>query len=227
MACASSTEGGWQCWGNDVNGVLANAPRGWESWLEIGLATYSMCGIDGNGEAQCWSGEMLPEVDPSNVIVGKIAVGFANACALTPEGRIQCWELGRLTELDWAESDEAPALILEDLDGYDTYCAREVGTGNAYCWGLDTWGAVSKFPGGPVVDVSTGVNATCWIALDGTSYCAGWENLDGEVPWEQTAYRTDLGTPIAIESTVFFRCVLTAEGWIDCWQYPSDFGEAW
>lgn len=201
-------------------------------------------------------------------------VTSGNVCGLTSLGDAYCWGLSPTSVLGPAATDicvpfnnqvpclRAPTLVASgrnfriiDVGGMNTPVSPNFSperlcgvtlTGDAYCWGENSEGAVGNgtvvSPTSPVlvvgghkwIDVSTGAFHTCGVTVFAQLYCWG-RNDTGTLGTGDTV---SSATPRLVASTERFRlvdaawinsCALTLSGGLRCWgrdqvAFPSGVG---
>lgn len=112
-ACALSTGGGVECWGNNANGGLgAGVSTNW--WQSAPVPTESL---------------------PADVRPASLAIGEYASCVITEEAGLACW--GGYTPV------QVPAGLagVTEASTADTFtCVRQ--NGNVSCWGNNTYGSL-------------------------------------------------------------------------------------
>lgn len=228
--------------------------------LDAGLS--HTCGVTGGGTAYCWGsnergqlgdGTTTARSAPVAVSGGhtfqSVAAGGFNighTCGLTTGGAALCWgdnergQLGRGTSDVTAHSAPAPVtggLTFAALTaGLGRHTCGLTGTGTAYCWGENTFGALgngSTASSSVPTPVSGGlsfrqlraggfIGHTCGLTGSGAAFCWG-ENERGQVGDGSTI---DRSTPSAVEGGLTFTnleagfrhtCGRASGGGVYCW----------
>jgi alpha-tubulin suppressor-like RCC1 family protein len=176
FACATAQDGGLWCWGHN------NAHQ-------VGLGASAPDRVE-------TPGQVMPGTQWSAV-----ATGRAHACAIRRDGSLYCWGSNSSGQVgDGGSSD--PVADIAPVGGSDRFravSAREDHTcavrddGTLFCWGAGGSGQLGL--GGTddgnvptaldvgatrFVGVATGVDHTCAVADDSTTWCWG-DNSDGEL----------------------------------------------
>ena len=220
------------------------------------------CGLTGDGAAYCWGsndwgqlGDGTTQDRSAPVAVSgefafqSIAAGgfeVGHTCGLVSDGAAYCWgdniqgQLG-IGSADF-EAHPAPLPVAGGLAfeavtaGLGSHTCGLLGSGAAYCWGENTFGALGdgsttarstpvQVTGGPAfAEVKAGgfVGHTCGLTDGGTAYCWG-ENERGQVGDGST---TDRFSPSAVAGGLLFArldagfrhtCGRTTSGVVYCW----------
>lgn len=187
--CGIRSSGLMYCWGDNPAGQLGNGAMGGTSgapvptidgftdWTEIMGSSWTHCGLRANGRAYCWGGNAN----------GQVGDG-------TTSNRHTATEVSGL-HTDWK------SISL----GAEAACGLR-GTGNAWCWGFNTYGQLGDgtttnrttpvqvsgaFTDWAAIDTNPGsVNYnTCGLRKNGNFYCWGGNNA-GQVGDGTTTQRT-------------------------------------
>ncbi|HEX8430603.1 MAG TPA: Ig-like domain-containing protein, partial [Longimicrobium sp.] len=190
FTCGISTANEAYCWGDNSDGVLGNGTTTASSvptkvaggllfaTLESGYS--HTCGITTDGVAYCWGGNgsgqlgtgtqtassRVPARVVGDVRFTSLSAGTFRTCGLDATGRAYCLGL-------------APAPV--PVAGNITFAILIVGDdscgltadGNRYCWPSLSVPPTRAVPDFPVRRYASGLNADCFISLDGVTYCAG------------------------------------------------------
>ena len=87
-ACAVTTDGRGQCWGDNTSG-RNNVPDA--SFQQIKSGGDHACGLTTSGEILCWGRSDWGETDLPSGKWAYLEVANAFACAINTEGRVRCW----------------------------------------------------------------------------------------------------------------------------------------
>jgi alpha-tubulin suppressor-like RCC1 family protein len=219
--CVMLAGGTVQCWGSNTAGQLARDPQttpgsatplpmvGLENVVELTASLTSTCARRSDGKVACWGGNFgeapvfasrqeAPLDDAT-----RIAGGVASTCALREGGTVVCWGLnskGQLGDpnraLDAPVGDHVDAMgltsIVDLAVGAGHACAVD-GSGQVYCWGDDSTGALhvaaeadadgivrtpSRVPAlTDVIDVAVGNAYSCARRRSGQVVCWGDNQL--------------------------------------------------
>ncbi|CAN7499354.1 fibronectin type III domain-containing protein [Acidovorax sp. LjRoot66] len=224
-ACALTTAGAVQCWGNNGYGQVGNGSTTNQSTpqpvtgLSSGVAAiaagqFHTCALTTAGAVQCWGannsgqlgdGSTTNQSTPQPVTglasgVASIAAGVAHTCALTLAGAVQCW---------------------------GSNSSGQLGDGSL----------TSKSTPQPVTGLASGVAAiaagnyyTCALTTAGAVHCWGQNTLgqlgDGSATNRSTPQPvTGLASGVAaIAAGANHTCALTTAGAVQCWGY-NNFGQ--
>jgi alpha-tubulin suppressor-like RCC1 family protein len=220
-ACASSVTGALFCWGDNARGGAGARESGQALLLE-------------------------PRVILNGVTVRGVAAGSNHSCGITSSGKAYCWGSNLFGEIG-----DGTAGITEFRSGptevrgtqqFDQIVAGEYTTcglstsGEAFCWGNNTWGAVGD--GGPAGEATTprrvagdlrfrrlaaGASATCGITTTGTTYCWG---INTTYPLGIDDPSPAVRLPRRVQTDLVFReialggatvCALDSIGGAYCW----------
>jgi uncharacterized protein YjdB len=189
-------------------------------FASIDAGAHHTCALTSNGAAYCWgrndrgqlgdgttNGQNVPVAVVGNHTFQLIAAGgfsIGSTCALSSNGSAYCWGDNERGQLGLGIADMNAHPVPAPVSGTLTFAALTVGlgrhacgltgTGAAYCWGENSFGALGD---GSAVDRSTPVAVTgghafvqvmaggfightCGLTSNGTAYCWG-ENSVGQV----------------------------------------------
>ncbi|WP_353570809.1 Ig-like domain repeat protein [Candidatus Albibeggiatoa sp. nov. BB20] len=242
---------GESCWGNNDDGQLAdNTTTEYhtpvpvdsnDSLIEIALGENHTCGLELDGDVDCWGDDSFGQVgvNVSNAIA--IGAGANHSCALIADGTMKCWGSNSNGQLgDGTTTDSTSAISVSGLSdvtaigigGHHT-CAVVSG-GNVKCWGKNTNGqlgdttttdsssAITVSGLSNVDKLALGQSHSCALLNDDTVKCWGL-NTDGQLG---DASNTQSSSPVtvsglssAIKITAGYThsCALLADGTIQCW----------
>jgi hypothetical protein len=160
FACAASTTGAAQCWGDDSSGQLGDGP----SSARFRASAVAVVGL------------------PAPVTA--VTAGFAFACGRTSAGDVYCWGANDRSQLGGFLGSSSPTPVhVEGLPqdirsiaaGQNFACALTSG-GAVLCWGDDTLGQLGNGSFGSLsaapVQVSGLTSGVASISLGGQSACA-------------------------------------------------------
>jgi len=184
--CAISQLGGMlRCWGSATNG-------------ELGYGNLVAIGDDEPAGAE---GDV-----PVGTSVDSVSAGESHTCAVTTSRSVRCWgnvgsgRLGYGFRVSTNVGDDEPASTPGDVEigelvdavaaGRAHTCALS-GTGQVYCWGYGTLGALG--------------------------YGGTWDVGDGETPFQQGAVATGFAVTKAIAAGADHSCALSNTGLVRCW----------
>lgn len=220
------------------------------------------CGLTSGGQAYCWGRNAFGQLGdstaaattvpvavlhPSGVTFDRITGGGAHTCALTSTGQAYCWGHnadGRLgdstTVLPLMPVAVLPlgGIAFTQLDGGNGHICGLNGSGQAYCWGTNTYGQVgdSTINNSPIspratmqgslafTSISAGFSHTCALDGAGQAYCWGYDGdgalgngstFGGRIP--QTVQQPLGVTFVQVSSNYSHSCGLTSGGQAYCW----------
>jgi alpha-tubulin suppressor-like RCC1 family protein len=165
-----------------------------------------MCGISQSGRTFCWGNNSSGQVGDGSfqdrysavsVIGGdaftQITVGYEHTCALSDKGEALCWGKNLGGQLGTGSSQAVlsqPTLVITQkrftsiAAGLNFTCALETSDSLAYCWGFaDGFSSNTPQPISSNIkfaSITAGSNHACGIALDGFTYCWGY-NQSGQL----------------------------------------------
>ncbi|MEZ5380228.1 MAG: S-layer homology domain-containing protein [Microthrixaceae bacterium] len=187
----------------------------------------------------------LPNPAPLGA-VGDIGVGTDHTCAVMPDGALRCWghnrstiaASGKLGDGTLADSLVPVGVVgvsnAVRVDGGVYSSCAVLASGDARCWGLNTYGGLGDGTTSPstmpvavsgisdALDVAVGVNHACALIDDGTVQCWG-RNSTGQLGNNSTV---DSSVPVMVTGisdakaiTAFFNsnCALLSDETVKCW----------
>ena len=217
-ACALTSSGGIQCWGNNKYGQLGDgtfinrvAPVDvinlTEPAVKVETGLYHTCAVMASGALKCWGdnsdgqlGDNTTEGKPSPVAVWdfpsgavNVSAGASHTCALTDAGGVKCWgknSRGRIGD----------------------------GTNIQRLTPVDVYGQTSG-----VVALEVGGHHSCILKNNGVVRCWG-SNTNGQIGdgtsadrWIPTVVSGLSGTVLSIALGDGHTCALFTSGAADCW----------
>ncbi len=213
--CAVTERGAVWCWGLNTYGAVGDGTDtnrlspvrvvGLAGITRVAAGYRHTCALDGDGRAWCWGanfngelgdGTMTHRFQPVRVAGGltfrTITAGEVYSCGITPSDELYCWGAwlagggGTGGNFDSTPTRVGTRHYLAVSAGYESACAVESGgTGNTFCWGLNTWGQLGTndsmstntpsrvFTGEPFVDVQVGAGFACGTRNDRQVFCWG------------------------------------------------------
>jgi alpha-tubulin suppressor-like RCC1 family protein len=218
-SCALDGEGAVWCWGLNDHGEL------------------------GDGTTQARS---VAAASASGLRFASLSLGGQHTCGLTDAGAVYCWGQNDDGEVGTGATSDVlspqvvtlPAAATQVSAGGTHTCAL-LQDGSAYCWGDNRYGEAGTGSQDTVVStpqlvaggitftsVSTGMQATCGLAVGGAAYCWGRNRL-GELGDGTQVQRS---VPTAVSGGKLFRelamgtgpaqtttCGIEVGGQTDCW----------
>jgi hypothetical protein len=211
-SCALTTEGMTYCWGTNSEGQLGDGTQALRSepvaveqraaFVSLVAGRAHTCGLTDAGIAYCWGSNLSGQLGdgsttrrpvPNEVTGGarfaSLTAGADHTCGLTTDGRALCW----------GNND-----------------AGQVGTdavGDACRASCVTTPALLE---GSFTGLSAGVQHTCGIAREGTTWCWGG-HLQSRTKVESNVPFTELVGGRASDA-----CGITDEGRAYCWTFYYD-----
>jgi hypothetical protein len=251
FACAVTTGGRVECWGNGGFGSYSPAVVPGVTALSAGGA--SACAITASGGVECWDTSSVP-AQVSGLTSGATAVSIesGSACAIISGGAVECWgdnTYGELGNNSTISNSSVPVQVsglssgaTTVSTGGDSACAITT-DGAVMCWGNNGQGElgndsttnssvpvqVSGLSSGAIA-VSAGGDSACAITSGGALKCWG-DNSFGKLGNGSmlTSLRpvqvTGLASGVtAVSMGEYFACAITASGGVECWG-DNTYGE--
>jgi hypothetical protein len=167
-ACARSTDGTLECWGDDMLGRISGAPT--EPVLAISSADESMCAIlAADGALRCWGSTTRLGTPPAGGGFVSLDSNDGFGCAVDGAGSVACW--GDDTHGQVSNARSAPMSKIAVGAGH--VCGIKSADRRLVCWGLNNFDQADP-PGGEFRDVFARGTTSCAIrATDGKTVCWG------------------------------------------------------
>ena len=215
--CALTDVGEVVCWG----AIYDRTPEGrytaihtkW-NWAD---SSHTTCALTDVGEVSCWGGGPLSEWEPPPGPYASIAVGDWGMCGLSELGELFC-------SLAHREPDAVGGPYTAVDVGGGRICTLAA-TGRVLCldWG---YAPIDPVPStGHYTAIAVGFQHACAVSAAGEAACWAWPSTrdpkGGEAP-RPSPYEDQLTQPppgpfIAISSSEFRSCAVTAAGDVVCW----------
>lgn len=223
--CALNENGVISCWGRGFEGQTS-VPVGFYQRVDAG--GHRTCGIRTSGELACWGN--TPSPPPGRY--RDLSVGVNHACAVTEDGfAVRCWGLNASGQAQQVTTTDLPnpGSFFDVEVGAIHTCARTGGGrfNRLYCWGSDSYGAVTGGRAVPVVNaphvfqhggagytqLSTGRWGT--MAVDETTgrkltWGWGW-------PFSGASASPPSDAPKMIDAGSGHACMITEGDQLRCW----------
>jgi alpha-tubulin suppressor-like RCC1 family protein len=259
--CALSTVGAVKCWGLNSDGQLGdglnsatrmpvNVAGLGSGIVQISASGNQTCALNSQGSVLCW-GQLFngaKSSTPTSVSglppnVAFIEAGNGSQCILTSDGGAKCWGANNLGQLGIGSTapQTAPADVYGLTSGV-TQIARGFGhtcgalaTGEARCWGANTYGQVGIGAAGGGIEypllvsvvtngltqIEPGSEHTCAV-VSGGAKCWG-KNFEGQVGYGDFFFHYSPVEVVGLESGVTsvatgmdFSCATVSAG-VKCW----------
>ena len=167
--CALDEVGRLDCWGDDSDGLISDAPAGIYTALAVG--SHSACALHRSGLPHRWGagGDGGAVLHAPRTSLSAIAVALDAACGLqSGTGGILLLGHGRSRP---AERRAGGAFV--DLAMTDTAACARGAAGDLHCWGSDSDGQVTGKPASAVSQLDGGEAHFCAVLSDGAVACWG------------------------------------------------------
>lgn len=190
--CAASAEG-LSCWGDDLEGVVAEAPALVPADLVLGA--WHGCGLD-QGQVSCWGSDLHGQRIEGDSFL-RIASGPHAICAAT-EDALVC------AGADFNGQSSPPEGVFDHHDVSGTQgCGLQAESNELVCWG-DVQGFLPEFDTHQD-QVAVGNTFGCALASQGLLTC--WGDIAAPPSWTWTELHA--GDTVA--------CALASDGLRMCW----------
>jgi alpha-tubulin suppressor-like RCC1 family protein len=237
-------------YGADVDLGLSNG----SVTVHVATADADFYGLVGDGTGPTTVGETKTLAGPANVVSLAATVPLygqtpGHACALTAGGSIHCWGVSSQGEtgtgMETTVTAPTPVAFADPVPtvaavatGYRFGCAISVPAegGEAYCWGLNTWGVLgldpattqhsalpSKIAGvSGAIGIVTGDGHACVWTAAGDVTCWG-RNVDGELGRGTVSTYETAPMPVGIQGAMELAtggphtCARLSDGTGACW----------
>jgi len=219
FACAVTTGGALQCWGNGGNGELGNGGTSGSSVpvpvtglssgvLAVATGSIHACAVITGGALQCWGYNMDGELGNNSttnsstpiVVTGLmspttgVAAGGNHTCAIGPAGSVSCWGNNSLGQLgnNTTTNSLVPVATLPEGSG--------------------------------VTALAAGFNHTCALTTAGSVLCWGQDSF-GQLGNNSTTNSpvpvgvSGLSGVTGITAGQYHTCARTTAGAMYCWGY--------
>jgi alpha-tubulin suppressor-like RCC1 family protein len=220
FACALTSAGAVQCWGDNAAGQLGNGKTSnalepvTVTGLSSGVAAIraghnSTCALTATGSVKCWgegaygalgNGAAITSTLPVDVTglssgVTAIAVGYQHACALTTGGVVQCW--GNNAQGQLGNGSNVTSAIPVPVTGLSSGVIA-VSVGNLNSCALTSGGGVKCWGNGSYGELGNGSTVSSSVPVDVTGLTSGV-------------------AAIAASLAQNSACALTTGGSVKCW----------
>ncbi len=240
------------------------AVAGGHVFTAISAGDSHACGLTSAGTTWCWGGNLYGQLgigsatfygNPTPTAVPGVSfrtlsAGGSHTCGITTAGVAECWggnssgQLGIGTTTAYPEviSTPTPVSTTERFvslsAGVDYTCALD-DTGQAWCWGANSYGKLGRTTFGtleptpvPVsgsqtfAAITAGPDHACGLTSAGTAWCWG-RNEHGEIGTGSVTelYPKGIDTPTEVPGVMFrtlsaggsHTCGITTAGAAECW----------
>ena len=221
-ACALTSTGGVECWGDNSSGELGNDAFGGISSVPVavsGLSSgvraisvgyFNACALTAAGGVECWgdndggqlgNGTTTPSAVPVAVSglssgVSAISVAYGLACALTTAGGVECWGNDGYDLFGTSGTTESLVPVAVNCNPAPGGCQTPSGLSSG------------------VAGVSIAEESVCALTTAGGVECVGQLAVNG-LPTSGVS---------AISDGVFDLCALASTGGVECWG-DNTYGE--
>ena len=130
FACAVTTDGAVECWGdNELGQTVAPAER----FSQVSAGGDHTCAVTTDGAVECWGWNDDGE---SNAPLGQfnhVSAGGDHTCALTSGGELECWGNNGRGQTD------APTGRFSQVSAYNDFSCGLRPDGGVVCWGASDY----------------------------------------------------------------------------------------
>ena len=204
-ACAQSTTGEIECWGEDNNFQVSHTPSG--VFVDYIVGYQYNCGINSSNGVQCWGNSYytsgLPSGSFSKIVAG---VNSFTTCALRTTGEIECWGGDSYNQVSGIPSGSFSKIVAGG-NGHN-FCALDM-QGQVSCWGKPNR-FINWLDNPPSLSFTEISLATVPCGLDTT----------GQIHCDSLNYTPPNGS---FEHIVWGRCGINTQGQISCGEGSSSF----
>lgn len=236
----------------------ANGP----GWIAVSVASGHTCALHSTGNAYCWGDNVVGMIGdgtttltsvptavvmPAGVRFTAVATATRSSCGLAENGDAYCWGdnvnngIGSATaikSLTPLKVDAPSGVTFRQLAAGSAHVCALATNGDAYCWGLNSQGALGSGTTGnspiPIrvaaangisfTSIASSGNAVCAIAVGGAVYCWGFNdsgqlgNGNAETSRVPVAALLPSGARTLISAgTGFHFCAITPTDALFCW----------
>ena len=206
-ACGLDSSGSIDCWGDDDDGEVKDAPSG-DGYLDVALGNDHACAVAFDGYVECWGEDTYDQAwPPTTVRFTALAAGLRSTCGIRQDtSRALCW----------GEDDDSivtgePSYSLTAIEGSRYgYCGLD-SSGRLRCWGSGD--GVTEAPSSTgFTDFSMDYYSGCALDGSGDVTCWGDDELIDDVP-DGGKY----GPFVAVGSSIRGGCVIDSSARLLCW----------